>query len=160
MRMAARKRRMEWGFLFRFFMFLVAWMLIGIPAMNWLTATSGAFTSYGVYLLLIGLAGYFFGKGFSNGIESVILFISSVLMVDIISPPALIQLTQEPSAEVLRIWGSDTFIYSLGKMLGLSHVLAWGLTYLVTPMLGVMLLSYFLSKKRLKKRVLSSTQIS
>ena len=148
------RRKIEWNVLVVFVVLLLGWMYIGLPIMNDIASTNGAFISYGIYLLLIGIIGYVFGSGFSKGYESFLLFIATILMIDIVSPPMVIQESVEPSAEILAIWGSDTFIYAIGQGIGLSHPMAWFMTYIITPAVGVFIMLFFLSGKRLRRRLL------
>ena len=62
------RRKIEWNVLAVFVVLLLGWMYVGLPIMNDIASTNGAFISYGIYLLLIGIIGYVFGSGFSKGL--------------------------------------------------------------------------------------------
>ena len=148
-------RTIEWNIFMAFTAILVVWMLIGFPFMSGITDMYGSMVSYTIYLLVIGLSGFLLGNTFEKGAQSLLLFISTIISVDIIFPPYIISLAEVPSGELLTLWGSDVFIYSIASgVLGLPHMFAWGATYILTPMAGILIMLYFLSGKRLQSKLM------
>lgn len=146
------KRIIEWNLLLIFIGILLFWIFLGVAIFDTITKSQGAFVSYGIYLLLIAIFGFMFGNMFKKGIESVLLFIS-IILLDLVTPPFIISADTPPSAEILNIWSSDTFVYSIWTAFGLGHWLAWAFTYLLTPAIGFFVVLYFLSGKILKNRL-------
>lgn len=151
--MTKQKRVMEWDLLLQFSVVLVLWMFVGLPILNQVTIDYGTVMGFGLYILGWVIIGYYIGDAFERGWESALLAVNLMWTTDVISPPIVINYNVVPTQELLNIWGSDTFTYTLWAMLNLPHQATWILTYVLTPLVGFFLLIYMLSGKKLKNTI-------
>lgn len=130
-------------------------MLWLFPMFQDIANTQSSFVAFIYYLVGIAVLSHLIGKTFSKGFESMIVFLVLVIAFDVVSPPMIIQRGIVPTQDVLNTWGSDTFLYQIStNYLSFGHEWAWGFVYLFTPFISVVIMAYFLSGKKLNRKLM------
>lgn len=150
----AKKRTLEWNIILIFAVGLFLWFELVFPMFQNIANEQSSFIAFSYYLVGLAILSQLFGRIFSKGFEAMVIFLIVFITIDVIQPPLIIQKDVLPTKELLNTWGSDTFLYQIAtNYIHLNHTMAWYFTYIFAPILGIIILAYFLSGKALKNRI-------
>jgi len=147
--------KIEWNYVLGALSLGLIWFLIGYPIIEEINERAGVVVAYTLFLAVYFSVAVLFGRGVHNVGKSVALMMAGVIGFDLLTPPILISLTEPPSEEVLHILSSDTYFYTIFTELGAGHQSAFLLTYPVMVLAGMLVFTFFLSGKQLRKALSS-----
>jgi hypothetical protein len=150
----AKNRKIEWQYLTAFFIGILIWMFIGVPALNWITAKYSVVIAYPIFLVGYAFLFYVLGYGITHekAATFMLIFIAVFFFQDIYSPPILVPLAGATALTPEQSLASDVFLYTIFHSF-LPHFAAWFMTYIIVPIAVLFLLIFVLSGKRLDQIV-------
>jgi hypothetical protein len=148
------KRKIEWNIFGVVAVILLVWLAFGLPFFNNVSRTISPSLAFFGFVALLGVIGYLIGNSAHKGFESAMVSMALILTGGILFPSVVLDYDTVPSKEVLSIWGADTAVYTLWTLLGWGHQMTWILTYYVTPLIGLLIMLYYLSGKKLTNKLM------
>lgn len=131
---------------------MLVWLFFLTPILDAVTDSFGILNSYPLFLLFYCFLAYKLGFFLRlNQFKLIGIIVVSLIVIDIITPPILIDRDSPPSMELRQTLSSDIFVYTLfEKYLGWNHFALWIMTYIFLTALGSLLLVNVLGVSKTK----------
>jgi hypothetical protein len=128
---------------------VAAYVFIGIPLLTQIVSSQGVMVGYPLEIVAVLVLAYLFAGYLLKSRKLFVLFMIVFLVQDIITPPIMIPLSGATQLDAGQQVAGDVFLYTLFTSQGLNHITSWLLTYLIVPILLLILLAYELRTNRL-----------
>jgi hypothetical protein len=128
------------GLIIGLFFAILAYLYIGLPLLEQLTATNGILTSYPVFVALTMVLLYAGAVGVFRSRRAFVIFLIVFVVQDILEPPMMIPMSGAVPLTAGQQMAGDVYFYFLFSGFGLPHGASWMLAYFAVPMLLLMAL--------------------
>lgn len=109
--------------------------------------------SYLLFLLIWAGFSWSIGELFHKGIKVAVAGLIFFVLLDVLMPPLILSMDAVPTQEMDKFWGSELFLYNIYALTGLPHFVIYCLVYLVSPVIGLIIIAYLLPTHTTREQI-------